>query len=93
MKDPAQLAAQWIGVLTALAIVLICLEEWLIPSNPGFLGVVIVVSIAYIVSPILAGRFYGSSRVARPTKLLGVAGWLFFALVAFLAYHAIGGGP
>jgi hypothetical protein len=55
--------------------------------------VMLVITIAFIVAPLLAGLVHRSRRVGGLVAVFGILGWMVSAAYFASVYSSIGGGP
>jgi hypothetical protein len=55
--------------------------------------VMLVITIAFVAAPFVAGLVHRSRRVAALVALFGILGWIVSALYFASVYSSIGGGP
>jgi hypothetical protein len=55
--------------------------------------VMVVMTVAFVVAPLVAGSVHRSRRVAGLVALFGILGWIVSAAYFASAYSSIGGGP
>ena len=86
-------AVAWVAALVGVSIGLFFSEESRVTTNPAFVAVLVVVTVAFVVAPFLAGRIHRTTTVRNVVAVLGVVGWLVCMRYGFWAYSNIGGGP
>jgi peptidoglycan/LPS O-acetylase OafA/YrhL len=91
-KKPSVIAAVWVVIVVAFSMWLADNEESKdTPHNHR--RVVLTITIAFLVAPLVAGLLHRSRRVGGLVALYGILGWIVSALYFASVYSSIGGGP